>query len=377
MIFNLVVMSVVFIFIFISLIDEVFFKSRFGLYPKFLDGLNTIPPIALAITGIIVLVPVIALFISPLFSYVFGLIGADPSMGVGIFIANDMGGYQLALELSNDYNIGVLSGLVYSSMMGATLIFSIPVALAIISDNSLKPFVIGIIFGFISVPFGVLTGGLLLGIEIRLLVLNLIIPFLISILLSGVLVFYPNRVSTVFKRFSKLIQLVSYLGLVIGFGIEFVYPIINGLYEIPEGIGELTSSFNSIYDGLIVSGVIGVVLSGALPFLHVLNGRLNKLFKGKESLLGFSKVGILGLFATLANNIAMFQLLDEMDYKNKIVNVAFSVGAAFLIGDHLAFTAAVQPELIYVVVISKLSVGVIAVIISLGYLKFMEQYNVA
>ena len=43
-----------------------------------------------------------------------------------------------------------------------------------------------------------------------------------------------------------------------------------------------------------------------------------------------------GLVATLANNIAMFNIMGEMNPKGKILNVAFAVSAAFVFGDHLA-----------------------------------------
>ena len=58
--------------------------------------------------------------------------------------------------------------------------------------------------------------------------------------------------------------------------------------------------------------------------------------------LGMNDVAAAGLVATLANNIAMFQILHEMDARGKILNVAFAVSAAFTFGDHLGFTARLQ-----------------------------------
>ena len=57
-----------------------------------------------------------------------------------------------------------------------------------------------------------------------------------------------------------------------------------------------------------------------------------------------NEVGSAGLIATLANNIAMFNMIGDMNEKSKIINIAFAVSASFTFGDHLAFTAGVNPN---------------------------------
>ena len=42
--------------------------------------------------------------------------------------------------------------------------------------------------------------------------------------------------------------------------------------------------------------------------------------------LGMDETGSAGLVATLANNIAMFNIMGEMNPKGKLLNVAFAVG---------------------------------------------------
>jgi ethanolamine transporter len=82
-------------------------------------------------------------------------------------------------------------------------------------------------------------------------------------------------------------------------------------------------------------------------------------------LLGMNEEGSAGLVATLANNIAMFNILDKMNAKGKLINVAFAVSAAFVFGDHLGFTAGANAEMIFPVVVGKLVAGITAVILSL------------
>lgn len=70
------------------------------------------------------------------------------------------------------------------------------------------------------------------------------------------------------------------------------------------------------------------------------------------------------MVANLANNIAMFNIFEKMDPKGKLLNVAFTVSAAFVFGDHLGFTAGANPEMIFPVVVGKLVAGITAVILA-------------
>ena len=70
------------------------------------------------------------------------------------------------------------------------------------------------------------------------------------------------------------------------------------------------------------------------------------------------------MVANLANNIAMFNLFDKMNPKGKLLNVAFTVSAAFVFGDHLGFTAGVERGLILAMIVGKLVGGITAVILA-------------
>lgn len=57
-------------------------------------------------------------------------------MFAATLLANDMGGYPLAaMELATDPLVGKFAGLILGSMMGATIVFTIPVALGIIEKE--------------------------------------------------------------------------------------------------------------------------------------------------------------------------------------------------------------------------------------------------
>ena len=80
--------------------------------------------------------------------------------------------------------------------------------------------------------------------------------------------------------------------------------------------------------------------------------------------IGLSSTGSAGILATMANILAMFSLVRYMRPKDKVINIAFAVCAAFLLGDHLSFTANFQPNIILPVIIGKLTAGICAIVIA-------------
>lgn len=67
--------------------------------------------------------------------------------------------------------------------------------------------------------------------------------------------------------------------------------------------------------------------------------------------------------------LALFAIVKDLKPKGKVKCIAYSVCCAFLIGDHLAFSANYQPTLILPVMVSKLCGGCLAVYIATVFLK--------
>ncbi len=103
------------------------------------------------------------------------------------------------------------------------------------------------------------------------------------------------------------------------------------------------------------------MLAGAFPMVYLLRKYLGKPLERLGGKIGLSAVGSAGMLATIANILAMFRLVRFMPPKDKVINIAFGVCAAFLLGDHLSFTANFQPTIILPVLIGKISAGFIAV----------------
>ena len=136
--------------------------NRFGLGQKFDDGFLLMGPMALSMTGIICLAPMVSAWLGGVIRPVLTAIGIDPAM-FGCVLAIDMGGYQLAMDLARDLEIGRFSGIIASSMFGCTLVFTIPVSMSVLPEGDRPFFLKGLLAGLISLPAGLFVGGLLQG----------------------------------------------------------------------------------------------------------------------------------------------------------------------------------------------------------------------
>ena len=118
-------------------------------------------------------------------------------------------------------------------------------------------------------------------------------------------------------------------------------------------------------EGFATGGAIAVVLAGAFPLVHVVTKILRKPLMKLGKGLGINEAAAGGLIATLANSIATFERVKEMDGRGKVVNIAFAVSAAFVFGDHMGFTAGFAPAMLPAMIVGKLAGGVTAVAVAL------------
>ena len=160
------------------------FGNRFGIGKEFEEGILAMGSLAMAMIGVITLAPVLAAVLKPVVVPVFSLLGADPAMFAGSILACDMGGGALAAEMTTDRDAALLGGVLTGSMLGATIVFTIPVAMAILSEEDRRPMAKGILCGIVTIPFGVLAGGLVAGFAPGMVLRNLIPIVLIGVLIA-------------------------------------------------------------------------------------------------------------------------------------------------------------------------------------------------
>ena len=315
--------------------------NRIGLGKEFEDGILAMGSLAVAMIGIITLAPVLANLLRPVIVPVYGFLGADPAMFAGTILANDMGGGALALELTEDSQAAMLGGVITGSMLGATIVFTIPVAMAK-----------GILCGIVTIPIGVLVAGLVAGFPIGMVLRNLTPIVLIALLIALGLWKAEKWMIRGFGIFGKAVVALITAGLAAA-----IIQSLTGFVIIP-GMAPIEEGFQTV-------GSIAIVLAGAFPLVFAITKVLKKPLMALGHKLGINDTAAAGLVASLANSIATFGLVKDMDKRGKVVNIAFAVSAAFVFGDHLGFTAGFAPEMLPAVIIGKLSGGISAIVVAL------------
>lgn len=346
-----ILIAVMAVFAVLGGLDRIF-GNRFGLGQEFENGILAMGSLALAMVGIITLAPVLAELLLPVAGPVYRFLGADPAMFAGTILACDMGGGTLAQQMTTDPQAAALGGVICGSMLGATIVFTIPVALGILRPED-RPFLAkGILSGVVTIPVGILVGGLVAGFSPVTVLRNLVPIVLIAALIALGLWKAEKAMIKGFGWFGKGIVALITVGLVAA-----IVQALTGFVIIP-GMAPISEGFQT-------AGSIAIVLAGAFPLVYVITKLLKKPLLAFGRLLKINETAAAGLVATLANSIATFGMTKDMDDRGKTVNIAFAVSAAFVFGDHLGFTAGFSPELLPAVILGKLSGGISAVAVAM------------
>lgn len=328
------------------------FGNRWGLGKEFEEGILAMGSLALAMVGIVSLAPVLASVLKPVVVPVYGFLGADPAMFAGTILACDMGGGPLAVQMTRDSQAAMLGGVLTGSMLGATIVFTIPVAMGILRENDRPAMAKGILCGIVTIPVGVLVGGITAGFPLGMVLRNLIPIVLFAALIALGLWRVEKAMVQGFAVFGKAVVVLVTVGLAAAIVEE-----LTGIAVIP-GMAPISEGFATV-------GTIAIILAGAFPLVFVITKVLRKPLMAVGRKLGINDAAAAGLIASLANSIATFGMVKDMNERGKVVNIAFAVSAAFVFGDHLGFTAGFAPEMIGPMIAGKLAGGVSAVAVAM------------
>lgn len=248
--FHEILIAVMAAFAVAGAIDRIF-GNRWGLGKEFEEGILAMGSLALAMVGIVCLAPVLANLLKPVIVPVFAFLGADPAMFAGTILACDMGGGALAVELAASHQAAMLGGVLTGSMLGATVVFTIPVAMGILEEKDRPVMAKGILCGIVTVPLGVLAGGLTAGFPIGMVLRNLIPIVIIGALIALGLWRAENAMVRGFEVFGKLVVAVVTVGLAAA-----VVEALTGFVIIP-GMAPISEGFETV-------GTIAIVLAGGV-----------------------------------------------------------------------------------------------------------------
>ena len=354
-------------------------KPESELGQQFVAGIDSIGPIFLPVAGIMASAPYLTAFVSAVFGPAYSAVGADPAMAATTFIAVDMGGYQLADALAETRESWIMA-MVTGYMAGATIVFSIPVALKMLEKRDRKYLALGVMSGLLAIPIGVLVASAIIAVShpmVREVVstnadatyqlalswgqigVNLIPLIIICVALAAGLKFKPDAMIKGFIVFGRVMESALKIVFVLVV-VEYFTGVWSTLFG-SFGFDPIIADEEDIFRALEVSGAIGMMLCGAFPMVYLIRRYLAKPLAKIGGAVGLSSDATAGLLAG-SNVLALFSMVKDLRAKDKVICMAFAVCCAFLFGDHLSFTANFQPNLIVVVLAGKLAAGICAIV---------------
>lgn len=363
---NGVIMLIMMVFMIVGAIDKIR-GNKLGYGEEFENGFNAMGSLAIAMAGVVAAAPVLAMVLGPIIKPLYTFIGADAAMFATTILACDMGGYPLAMQLAANESIGNFAGLILGTMMGPTIVFTIPVALSIIKKEDRSYLGAGVLAGLITVPIGCIVGGLVMNMtpykmSLPTILINLVPVIIIAGIICVCLWFFPAQMINGFNKFGTGVTIVITVLTAIAVFQQItgvMFPVFSVM-----SVKDPTTGLSGLDSGLLTCGQIAIVLIGAFPMVKWITKTFGKPLEKIGGMLGMNEAGSAGMVANLANNIAMFNIMGDMNPKGKLLNVAFAVSAAFVFGDHLGFTAGVNSEMIFPVIAGKLVAGITAVILA-------------
>lgn len=336
--------------------------NKFGLGREFERGISTLGSMALSMIGMIVLAPYIAEMLNPFFNFVGKYLPIDPSIIPASLFANDMGGAPLATQLAIDPEIGRFNALVVSAIMGCTVSFTIPYALEITAKEQQRELILGLLCGIVTIPVGCFLGGLVAGISLVSLLIDLLPLTLLSALLAVGLLKIPNVCVRIFKVIGTAIKILITIGLTLG-----IVKFLTGFSPL-AGIG-------TFEEGALICFNAAAVMAGSFPLVALISRLLRRPLAKAGSTIQINDASTVGLFSNFASTFVTFDLIRSMNKKGLVLNAAYLVSAGCFSG-HLAFTLAYDSTMLPAVIVAKLSGGVLAFLLALPLYKRFQKSEI-
>lgn len=333
--------------------------NRFGLGEEFSRGIHAAGPLILCMISFMTLADWISMVLSPTLGPVLSKIGADPSLA-SIVLSIDSGGAVIAEKMALDPGAAILNGYIVAAMMGSAINGNIPLSVMAVDKERRKPVLFGLAMGIASIPVGSAVGGIIAGVSARVLIGNLIPLFVISVLLVGSLILFGDKMIGILKALSKLNVLICVVGLVI-----------TALGEL-AGI-EILPSRMAFTEIMVIIGRIVLTLCGMFPLMGLILRFLKKPLGKAADRLGVTFLDLKCIPISMINCFSTIDQLKDMSDLGIAMNCAFGIGAGYALGDHLAYTSAVAPELSAPVIIAKLIAGIVSVVLVFAFFRKIQK----
>lgn len=329
--------------------------GKMGLAAEFDGGLASMASLALSIVGIYC-IGVTAVRSNPeaIASFASRL-PFDASVLIGSLLAPDLGGHAIAKELAATPALGIYSGVMVSSCLGAMISFTLPIALTVIRREDTSLFMQGSVWGIVAIPAGVAVGALLTGLPVKELVRNLLPILLLCVFICLALIKAAEATIRVLSVVGNLVRIAS----LVLFGLVML-----GLFLPACQI----ASDTLIFESLTIVAKISVVVAGSMVAASLILRFFQKGISRIAGWLGVNSYSVVGLIISLATCISMIPMMEKMDDRGKVMNAAFAVSGSFVLGGQLAFIASVEPPaVVSAFIAAKLAGGVCAVAAAMAF----------
>lgn len=346
----------------LGLLDKIFGGKR-GFAAEFDRGLETMGSLSASLIGIYCIGITLVRQNAQAFANLEKFLPFDPSIIVGSLIAPDLGGYEIAKQIAANAPIGLFAGILVASTLGCTISFLLPVSLSAIKKDDTANMMRGLVLGIVTIPAGLLVGGVLLGLGVRDLIANIGPILVICVALCAALTKLPEKTTKILLAFGNAIRILSF----VLFGI-----VAAGLFVPALQIAD----FTLVCESLVVVFKITIVVCGAMVLSNLVltSKAFSRPVRFACRALKINEPAVVGLILSLATSLSMLPLFSRMDTRGKIMNSAFCVSGAFVLGGQLAYISSVEPtSIVAIFMVSKLVGGVCAVAAAALFTKTMPR----
>ena len=284
----------------------------------------------------------------------------DSSLLPGMLLAPDMGGWASAAALASTSELAVYAGLLVASTLGCLVSFVLPVSLGTLQYQQAMEFMQGIVWGIIALPAGLVLGALILKIAPGILLKNLWPVMALCAILSLALRFAPLGCARVLGWSGAGVRWL---------GVPLFCWMTWGLF-VPE---RSVMPPDVVEEVLVIILKITIIVCGSLVAGRLVLAKCSRWLEWAASRLGVNEYAVLGLLTSLVSSVSMLPLYPRMDARGRMINAAFTVSGAFVLGGQMAFAAGVADgRAVAAYFATKLAGGLLALILVFCFAKNTE-----
>lgn len=270
-----------------------------------------------------------------------------PAIIIGSLLSPDLGGFKLCQEIVREQEWFFFCSLILAGCIGQFISFQLPIFSSTIHDSQ-DILIQGFIAGIIAAPAGILTGGVVIGIQLLSILCNCLPVWAICILIAVGFLKRPALTQRVLKMFGEVLQSLC-IGL---FAAVVILLQIN-----PDSIlGHLADSMVTFIKMLVI--VIGGTILSAL---------IQKCLKVSFTMKVFhlDPVSFSGILLNSISSVAMSPLWPQMSPLGKRINAAFAVSGAYMLGGQMTFAIAAENSRVLAAFFSaKIVAGALSILIT-------------